>query len=157
LWGFFHGVLLGIVHLLGSLKNKINSKNEDSENSASIGFAIFFTFVSVTLLWVLFRADSFDMAMRYYELLFSFTDIMPKKMPELTLVPFSIGKEYLVLMAFFIVWFLPNSLEFTGYVKDETKVSSFSMSSVFISALLVFISLKVMASTPAKTFVYFNF
>jgi len=63
-------------------------------------------------------------------------------------------KEYIILLAFIIVWFLPNSLEFTGYINEKKKLNVYH---AFFGALLFFISLKVMANTPAMTFVYFNF
>ena len=142
-WGFLHGVLLGGVHLYGNVVDA--RKNTHRAKSA---FFIIFTFMSVTLLWVLFRCENLEEAMVYYGVLFSFDGILPQKLPEFILLPFSIAKEYLVLIGFVVVWFLPNAWEFSK------KVGYLQM---FVGALMFFVSLRVMANTPSMSFVYFNF
>ena len=104
------------------------------------------TFISVTLLWVLFRATSLEVALAYYEVLFNFKTF--------NLSTFNLAKDYIVFISLFIVWFLPNSLEFTGYIKKNKRLTIMYS---FVGAILFFIALKTMAETPAQTFVYFNF
>jgi len=156
LWGFLHGVLLVGVHLfsffVGKLElgiahkgDRINpfpfmSLNPFPFMSLMPYLYIVFTFLAVTLLWVLFRADSFEAALKYYEVLFSFGDFTPRKLPELALL----------FVSLFVVWALPNSMKFSS----NGTLSSFK---IFVAALMLFISLKIMASSPAQTFVYFNF
>jgi len=131
LWGLLHGVLLGAVHLF---KNIYIYKY----------ISIFITFLIVTLLWVLFRAESLELAMSYYRTLFDFQS-----------VDFSLGAdETLVLFSLFIVWFLPNSSEFARNFQERPILFLvYSLS----SGVMFFVSLKVMATMPAQTFVYFNF
>ncbi|WP_434658154.1 MBOAT family O-acyltransferase [Sulfurimonas sp. NW9] len=66
LWGFLHGLLLGFVHLFRS------HKSARSYESARLSSGTLLTFLTVTLLWVLFRADDFSSAMHYYSTLFNF-------------------------------------------------------------------------------------
>ena len=126
LWGFGHGVFLGISHLAKNIKST------------------FLTFLGVTLLWVLFRADSFSDAITYYGVL------MPDSIEQIREVDFKINFELmLLLVSGFIVWFLPNSMKIYKYAHKKSMI-------VF-AGVLFFVSLKVMANTPAMTFVYFNF
>lgn len=130
LWGFLHGVLLAVVHLYkGSFFKYIS---------------VFVTFLSVTLLWVLFRAENFDVAVYYYKALFSFREFTP-------LLDFN---EFLLFSSLVIVWFLPNSMKFVKYFEDKPAMGLYH---AFIGAIMFFISLKMMALAPAQTFVYFNF
>ncbi|PHS58166.1 MAG: hypothetical protein COB17_04010 [Sulfurimonas sp.] len=176
-------------------KTKKRHPELDSGSRVLRYISIFITFLVVTLLWVLFRAENFGDAMVYYGVLFE----IPNQVWNDGVVVWNGGvavwnggvavwndgvavwndgvavwndlvvwndwtvilnliqdlkKEYIILLAFIIVWFLPNSLEFTGYINEKKKLNVYH---AFFGALLFFISLKVMANTPAMTFVYFNF
>jgi len=135
LWGFAHGVLLVITHIVFKYYNMKESRY------ISI-FSTFITFLAVTLLWVLFRADSITSAWQYYNILFSFNfgsvDIK-------ILIEISIG--------LFIIWFMPNSIEIISY----SNLKSLKWYYGLLGGVLVFISLKIMAVVPAHSFVYFNF
>jgi len=130
-WGFAHGVLLVIVHLF---KNYIDIRYRY--------ISIFITFLTVSLLWVLFRANSLYEAWDYYKILFgyNFTPIDIKVAIELTI-------------GLLIVWTLPNAIELINYPKSERLKWYYAL----FSGVLMFISLKIMAVSPAQSFVYFNF
>jgi len=164
LWGIAHGLLLVGVHLFSFFVGKVDlDKVHKGDRINPFPFmtyvnlsrfmsymSVMLTFLAVTLLWVLFRADSFEAAVRYYEVLFSLGDFTPRKLPELVLV----------LVSLFVVWALPNSLEFSGYgTRKDARINFgiFSRFQIFVVALMFFVSLKIMASSPAQTFVYFNF
>ena len=66
LWGFLHGVAL-LVHKQFSRICKIN-------NELCKVISIFFTFIFVSLLWVLFRADNISAALLIYHRLFLLSD-----------------------------------------------------------------------------------
>lgn len=66
LWGFLHGVAL-LVHKQFSRICKIN-------NELCKVISIFFTFIFVSLLWVLFRADNISAALLIYRRLFLLSD-----------------------------------------------------------------------------------
>ncbi len=133
LWGLLHGVLLSIVHLKNRYLKRWKIPN---------GAAIAVTFLVVSLLWVLFRSQSMAEAWHYYEVLFCFSG---GDLPQLNLYGLAVGLG--------IVWFLPNSIEFSGYQKQIPLGWRYALT----AALLSFIALKMMAEAPAQSFVYFNF
>jgi len=133
LWGLFHGLLLGAVHL----KNRHFPRCK-----LPVGFAVPVTFVTVTLLWVLFRAESLGEAWAYYGALFSFTG--------------ETGSLYSLLWlgaGLAVVWFLPNSMVWLGY-PEKIRIGRIH---AVVAAVFCFIALKLMAEAPVQSFVYFNF
>jgi len=134
LWGTLHGIFLVIVHL-------IPFDGAKAPFSLKL-FRQILTFLTVTLLWVLFRSHSIDEAFEYYQILFSF---------DFKMVDTKIIIE--LLIGFIIIWFMPNSIEISKYQEVERLKWYFGV----YSAVLVFISLKIMAVVPAHSFVYFNF
>ncbi len=141
LWGMAHGVLLVVVHFY----RRVGASHH---NKTHIGgmlppyFKIFFTFVVVTLLWVLFRASSFDEAMNYYGVLFSFDG------------DFKYNKDIIIIaIGLALVWFMPNSMEIVTYPQCKPLRYYHAL----WAGILSFIALKMMATAPAMSFVYFNF
>ena len=97
--------------------------------------AVAITFLYVTLLWVLFLSPSLTQALQLYKTLFT------QPLPDIDIL-----QAALLLCAALIIFFTPNAQSLTG--KNYTP---------YLSAAALFIALKLMASTPAATFVYFNF
>jgi len=126
LWGMLHGVLLGGAYVVRVRLPEV--------------LAVGVTFFSVSLLWVLFRAEGVGEAFAYYGVLFGFGGF-----GGLDGLVFGY-REFLVVLGLGVVWFLPNSF--------EMKVSIYSMA---FSGVVFFVALKFMAATPAMSFVYFNF
>ncbi len=141
LWGMAHGVLLVVVHFY----RRVGASHH---NKTHIGgmlppyFKIFFTFIIVTLLWVLFRANSLDEAIAYYGVLFSFDGR----------VLFS-TQHLWVVGGLIVVWFIPNGKE----IIDYGTFKKLKWYHALFASLLSFIALKMMATAPAMSFVYFNF
>lgn len=131
-WGLAHGVLLAISHV--------------SRVKLPKYISIVFTFGLITLLWVLFRSEDLRSALAYYGVLFDFSSFK--------FAGFHVEKEFLILLSFVVVWALPNSLEFIGYSKEKFSLKLWHS---FVGGVLFFLSLKMMASAPAVSFVYFNF
>lgn len=134
LWGTLHGVWLALAHL----------KDHHYERwSLPQPLAIVITFLLVSLLWVLFRADDLGSAWHYYERLFDFS------------TQWDISKSHLSLLlaGMALVWFFPNSMELSRYRSQERLPTSYAL----FAALLSIIALKMMAQAPAQSFVYFNF
>ena len=132
LWGLLHGILLAAIHL----KNRYLTHKK-----LPVLLAVPVTFVTVSLLWVLFRAESMGDAWAYYGVLFDFGNI---------------HEEYNALWlaaGLAVVWMLPNSMEVTGY-RTQIKIE---WKHAVIAAVLFFVALKLMADAPAQSFVYFNF
>jgi len=134
LWGFLHGLLLTFNH---TIKFKFLPKI----------VSILLTFTSVSLLWVLFRANSLQDALIYYQTLFS---------PNYQLLITLIKDTQLIIILFITLtlFILPNSIE---YSKFQAKNPTFKKSQAILSAFMLFLSLKMLASNPPQEFVYFNF
>ncbi len=147
LWGALHGLLLGLLHLKTAFLPKMPILFKP--------LSIFATFITVTLLWVFFRSPSFDMALKYYEILFDFSSLSFTTVQLLLQKGvyhnfFVDTKLFILTLSLMVVWLLPfNSNYF--YDKKPTKAT------LFIAALLLMISLKTLASTPSNSFLYFNF
>ena len=134
LWGTAHGIFLVIVHILPSSKDK--------DYFILNILKIVVTFITVSLLWVLFFSHSINEAFEYYKILFTFDFkmISPKIIIEL-------------LIGFIIIWVMPNSIEISRYETAERLKWYYGV----YGAILMFISLKIMAVVPSNSFVYFNF
>ncbi|SFV56567.1 Probable poly(beta-D-mannuronate) O-acetylase [hydrothermal vent metagenome] len=134
LWGTAHGIFLVIVHILPSSKDK--------DYFILNILKIVVTFITVSLLWVLFFSHSINEAFEYYKTLFTFDFkmISPKIIIEL-------------LIGFIIIWVMPNSIEISRYETAERLKWYYGV----YGAILMFISLKIMAVVPSNSFVYFNF
>lgn len=129
LWGAMHGVGLVVVHISGIKLPKV--------------LAIFLTFLYVTLLWVLFFSADIGEALGLYKTLFNFSafEVSTKEAAFLT-------------VGLFLVWFLPNASDVLHMGEGGVRVNSWHC---VLAGILLFVSLKMLASTPAATFVYFNF
>ncbi|MEA2019426.1 MAG: MBOAT family O-acyltransferase [Campylobacterota bacterium] len=128
LWGAFHGLGLVFLNLIKDFKNipKV--------------LGVIFTFLYVSLLWVLFFSSDFKSAVELYKVLFSADG-------------FSEFNYWLIVVAL-LVWFLPNSTQVV-----DLKQNNFNLKPWYgyVTGILMFISLKFMAETPSMSFVYFNF
>ena len=118
-------------------------------------FQILFLFLSVSLLWVLFRSPSLEVAIKYYHLLFnlSFEDFANiKTLLNMGLYHnlFADNRLFMLTLCFIIVWLVPFN---SNYFYDKKP----SKATLFISGILFISSLKVLSSAPSKSFLYFNF
>ena len=129
LWGVMHGVGLVVLHLFDVKVPKI--------------LGIVFTFLYVSLLWVLFFSGSIDEALIIYKGLFEFDGFGARGYDVVWLLGCAV-----------VVWVMPNSMQII-----DTKKSDFGMKSwyAYVGAILFFVSLKFMAESPSISFVYFNF
>lgn len=133
-WGLLHGLLLAVVHMKERYYHGVKLPKI---------LSVLLTFTVVSLLWVLFRAQSLGNAWTYYAVLFGGSGGLVWS-TELFYIVTGLG----------IVWFLPNAIRFVHYVD---MVRKFGLRKAFFAAVLFFVSLKMMAESPAQTFVYFNF
>ena len=134
LWGVLHGVWLALAHLVD---------HHFPRWSLPRPLAILVTFLLVSLLWVLFRADDPSSAWHYYERLFDFTSRWDTTQSHL----------YLLIAGIALVWFFPNSMTLSHYKSQERLTPRYAL----FAALLGTIALKMMAQAPAQSFVYFKF
>lgn len=129
LWGFMHGLAIAFVHITNFKLPK--------------PLSIILTFTFVTLLWVLFFSSSLSEALSLYKSLFSFNTFEVQT-----------DQLYLLILCAFIVWVLPSSSQLIDLSQTNFTIKSYY---AYFAGVLMFISLKFMASIPPKTFVYFNF
>jgi len=130
IWGALHGALLAFVH---SFKWQLPKY-----------LAICITFLSVSLLWVFFKSENFSAAMDAYGMLFRFDTFGAAAGSEM----------FLLGLSWFIVWFLPNSHAFVRYEEGTAELRLYHAA---VAGVMFFVALKVLAVSPARTFVYFNF
>lgn len=147
IWGGLHGILLAITHYY--LKNP----------TSVIGkiISILTTFFLVTLLWILFRAESLSAALNYYQSLFTafnIDDIFNHKYLYNTL---------LLIAGFLIIWILPNTiqlLQYQEYAAEKKLTLNLNLPLKWyglIAGLLLFFSIKTMLTGTAQNFIYFVF
>lgn len=129
LWGIAHGLGLVVVHVSPIKVPRV--------------LAILMTFLYVTLLWVLFFSANLQEAFALYRTLFSFGAF-----------EVSVKEWAFLLGGLVLVWFLPNASELLGMQEGTMRVKAWHG---VLAGILLFVSLKIVASTPATTFVYFNF
>ncbi len=129
-WGLGHGLFLAMIHLYRD------------RFSLPSSLSIPITFITVTLLWVLFRAGSWEIALEYYRLLFSFGGGVSLEMVD-----------YRVLVGLVVVWGMPSSMEIVSY----PNLKALRWYHALWGAIISFVSLQMMATAPAMSFVYFNF
>jgi hypothetical protein len=112
--------------------------------------------LTVNFLWVLFRATSFEQAVRVYKGMFNFSDISLYKLQMLTMdgivqLPSAIAVLY-VLAILFLLCFL---VFFTKNVQQTTAEFKLSKKNLLVTVLLFVIS--VIHLSRLSTFIYFNF
>ena len=127
LWGAMHGIGLVIVHSFNIKFFRF--------------FSIFLTFLYVSLLWVLFFSSNIDEAFKTYKILFEFKEF--NRLDTIWLLGCAI-----------IIWIMPNSMEIIDMKRRDFGIKNWY---AYFSAILFFISLKVMMESPSISFVYFNF
>jgi alginate O-acetyltransferase complex protein AlgI len=129
-WGLAHGLLLGIIHLY---RDRL---------SLPFWVSVAITSISVTLLWVLFRAGTLQIALEYYGLLFGFGGGVSLEMVD-----------YRVLVGLVVVWGMPNSMQIVSY----PSFRALRWYHALWASIMSFVALQMMATAPAMSFVYFNF
>mgnify|MGYP001590336726 CR=1 FL=1 len=70
LWGGLHGV-----YQIGEDLLPTKSQTDENKNAVTKILRMILTFILVSLAWVLFRADTFQIALDYFETLFDFSTI----------------------------------------------------------------------------------
>lgn len=134
-WGFLHGAALWVNHLLRGFW---------SESLIAKAGGFLMTFTTVTLLWVLFRSESFEAAIGFYKKLFLF---------DKNIVLFE--GWWMLLLGYAVIFFGRSAAELVGYrMEGEKKLGV--MDGLLVGVVL-FLSFKMMMGEPSRSFVYFVF
>lgn len=151
MWGALHGILLAMVHAWRS----------------GLGHylilprfvAVAMTFSAVVLLWVLFRAESWEDAMRYYHSMTLFTQVTFPQHPAEWFAD-SFWREWMWIAAGGLVVFtLKPAGHWVGYDHDTPAVDRLHTTAwhAVVSGVLLWIAFKAMSGEPSRSFVYFAF
>lgn len=160
-WGGLHGVFIVLNHMLRAVLKGITIPRL---------ITVPFTFLLVTVLWVFFRAESFDAALVILAGMVDFSNTAPGLMAD---------KKSWALMAvlFAITFTLPNSMKFMGLDKKEAELEGLDgrgfmeylpfvrrytrwsphVIHALITAGLFLLALLFMQSNLGKEFIYFDF
>lgn len=145
IWGALHGVIVALERLFKNVLIKIPKI-----------IRIACTFLTVNFLWVLFRATSFEQALKIYKGMFNFSNLSLYNLRALTLdgivdLPSAIAILYVLGILFllcFVVFFTKNA-------QKRTEEFNFSKANLFMTVILFVIS--VIHLSRLSTFIYFNF
>jgi len=131
IWGLMHGIFLSINHVWRLMVGKLSTQSENRWLTSRVAGRLL-TFTAVVIAWVMFRAESFNGAMKMYSGMFGFNGISLPSWSESKLGSFGEGLDRLgvdfdgmfhngvfggaggVTLLFFmllIVWFTPNTLD----------------------------------------------
>ena len=152
LWGFGHGVMIALNHLLYKFKLL--------QSRVLKPLKIFVTFTVVTLLWVLFRSDSLTVAMHYYVRLFDISSLHIDNHWEFwkVLYHWESSVWLWVIPAVLGVWLLPNMKKVAGYREEwREKLPSQSLWLGIFSGMALWVALKMMSGEASRSFIYFMF
>lgn len=143
LWGGLHGLLLVINHRLPRLAGRLPWRISST----------LLTFLLVALLWVLFRAETLPAAWHYFSALWQYPDLSrlfaEQNLPVLAWL----------LAGFVVIWGLPGTLQWLQYTHWQENPAAIRLHAGhgLLAGVLLFISLKMMASGPSQSFIYFVF
>jgi hypothetical protein len=153
IWGFIHGVLISINHLLIKLNFRIIKKIPNQ-------IQIIFTFLLVSLAFVFFRVANIYDSFQIISFAFNFSAYLDN---SFFVNEISIFNKLIMFSSVLIVFFAPNIFQIfdlklvninktykNGYIKFKSNISWL----LFILVLLLFIIFNL--GSPS-TFIYFHF
>jgi hypothetical protein len=152
LWGAGHGILIALNHLL--LRIKLFS------SALLRPLKIVLTFISVTLLWVLFRSDSLKSALSYYRELFTISPLQVDWQIDWSKIALHWDRAMWlwIALALVLVWFAPNLKKVLRYEeRPERAIANPGFLFGLFAGMLFLISMKMMSGSASKAFLYFMF
>lgn len=174
LWGLLHGIYLLVNHAWRNLAGSARAA------FAPLWAARLVTFLCVAFAWVLFRSDSLAAARAIYAGLFGLNGIVvsPEFLAALgyhhafSILGVTIAPAYFEnapfwqiaawsVAGFVIVWWLPNSMELSGFARDPVRLTwlRFRMlpGYALANALLLFFCVSTINSGAVSEFIYYRF
>jgi hypothetical protein len=174
LWGLLHGIYLLVNHAWRTLGGAARAV------FAPVWASRLVTFLCVAFAWVLFRSDNLTAARAVYAGLFGLNGIVvsPDFLAALgyhhavTVLGLRVAPGYFENVApwhiaawcaagFAIVWYLPNSMEVSGFAPAPLRLAwlRFRMlpGYAIANALLLFVGVSVINSGAVSEFIYYRF
>ena len=143
IWGCLHGLFVIVERYVGLEKVAIPSLIKKA-----------YTFIVVNLLWVLFRADSFESALRLYSGMVNFKNVSFNQIGALS-QGLDIGFPNFVLVLY-VCLFLTIALIFVFLLEKELMFDiAPSFNTLFINVFMFMISM--ICISRESIFIYFNF
>ncbi|MEZ0317553.1 MAG: MBOAT family protein [Methylophilaceae bacterium] len=142
LWGGLHGAYLIINHLWQALSDRFQFPSV----YGSRVFSRLLTFLAVVFAWVLFRADSVEVACNIITSMLSINSL--GKLPDSGLK----SQLMWLFLGLFIVWFMPNVQQIIKTM--EHKVYSSRVNGALVGVLLL---IAILSFTKTSPFIYFQF
>jgi D-alanyl-lipoteichoic acid acyltransferase DltB (MBOAT superfamily) len=152
LWGAGHGILIALNHLL--LRIKLFS------SALLRPLKIALTFISVTLLWVLFRSESLKSALSYYRELLTISALQVDWQIDWSKIALHWDRAMWlwIALALVLVWFAPNLKKVLRYEeRPERAIANPGFLFGLFAGMLFLISMKMMSGSASKAFLYFMF
>jgi alginate O-acetyltransferase complex protein AlgI len=122
-WGLAHGVLVVINHLWANtaLAQMLSTSQAPKIQTLYKFISWGMTMTAVAALWVIFRADSWGTAKKFFDALLTFQLYGGRAIPDLY-------KYYIlppaIVLLFICCWLLPNSLKISRWVRMQSLVSA---------------------------------
>lgn len=148
LWGVLHGAFLSLVHIWRFTLGRVMT--------IPIWISVALTFMTVSTLWVLFRAENFVDVMIYYRSMLNYTP--PTLSNRWFLDP--IGREWLwIILGGMIIFLLKPTARYVRYHHAAYSSETLKAKTIHgvISGVLLWLSFKAMTDAPSRSFVYFVF
>mgnify|MGYP003705964805 CR=1 FL=1 len=184
LWGGIHGLYLIISHYVRSQTKRFNVKKSDYHNIILGRMSVY---LMVTIAWVFFRAENFDIAQKIVQGMLGFNGIdlprflsLPSDVLLLNIVSenmirfngaftmgiFNYQNIPILFISLIITYLFPNSNLWIEYKGEKKAISNLYHSAQFKSlnkrkcfwgGILFFISIKSLFDDTSSEFLYYNF
>lgn len=143
LWGCYFGLFIILErYVLKDIISKIPKY-----------LSMFITFILVVLGWVLFRAETFDIAKQYYSILFGLGDVVLFNDPNWDFFVYEYG--VIVIISLFAATPLAKIL-LDKVFKNKENVGFMIAETLFLFGIM-YISTAYLVATDFNPFIYFNF
>lgn len=162
-WGIFHGGFLALNHFWRQLQNLLGYSLERKNLIYEISGCMI-TFLTVAVLWVLFRAENLDVAVSIIQSLFGF-----HTSPGADFNNIKISEDRLWFLIF-IVWFCPNMREIMSKYYERKNFDTKQHNSIvgrrwyhwypntwWAALTTILFIMSLLEITNSKQFIYFQF
>lgn len=119
-WGVLHGILVAANHLWARTRiaRALRSSSRSQVRHTYLALSWALTMLSVMVLWVFFRADSWSTGSKIIKAMFTFSESPGRAIADLNVYIMLIPALFIL---FVICWWIPNSLEITRWVRRNSK------------------------------------
>ena len=160
-WGSLHGIFLAINHFWRKLRDLLGYSLERKNFLYEI-LSCIFTFLVVTVLWVLFRAENLDVALSIIRSLFGFHASLGADFNNIKINEDRLG------FLLFIIWFTPNMTKIMSRYYESENIFGTQYNSIsrwyhwypniwFAAFTAILFIMSLLELTQTKEFIYFQF